>query len=218
IPRLLEYIEQSNHDVVYGTPIKPPYGVLRRLATLATKLALSSIMGSRVAQQVSALRAFRAEVAEAFQNYEGPYVSIDVLLAWGTSGFGALKVDYQPRQDGKSGYSLRKLITHTMNMITSFSALPLQFASLIGFSFTVFGFAVFGYVLIRFMLHGDPVPGFPFLASIISLFAGPHLFALGILGEYLGRIYFRSMQKPPYVVRQHGSAPEKEKTREARMQ
>ena len=86
-------------------------------------------------------------------------------------------------------------------MMTGFSTKPLQLASLIGFTFTVFGFGVLCYVLVRYFLQGTPVPGFPFLASIIALFSGAQLFALGIIGEYLARMHFRSMQKPPYVVR-----------------
>jgi undecaprenyl-phosphate 4-deoxy-4-formamido-L-arabinose transferase len=93
-------------------------------------------------------------------------------------------------------------------MMTGFSTLPLQMASLIGFSFTLLGLAVLCYVLVRYLTHGDSVPGFPFLASIIALFSGAQLFALGIIGEYLARMYFRSMQKPPYVIRPHAAADE----------
>jgi undecaprenyl-phosphate 4-deoxy-4-formamido-L-arabinose transferase len=78
----------------------------------------------------------------------------------------------------------------------------------VGFAFTFVGFCVLVYVLFRFFTHGDPVPGFPFLASIVAVFSGAQLFALGIIGEYLARMHFRSMQKPPYVVRD-STDPEK---------
>jgi len=86
-------------------------------------------------------------------------------------------------------------------MMTGFTTLPLQLASLVGFAFTFFGLCVLGYVLLRYFTYGNPVPGFPFLASIVALFSGAQLFALGIIGEYLARMHFRSLQKPPYVVR-----------------
>jgi undecaprenyl-phosphate 4-deoxy-4-formamido-L-arabinose transferase len=158
-------------------------------------------MGAEIARQVSAFRAFRAEVASAFNHYEGAFVSIDVLLTWGTNRFAATPVRHEPRSQGTSGYTFRTLVTHAMNMMTGFSTKPLQIASLIGFFFTLFGFGVLLYVLIRYFLQGTPVPGFPFLASIVALFSGAQLFALGIMGEYLARMHFRSMQKPPYVVR-----------------
>jgi glycosyltransferase involved in cell wall biosynthesis len=211
IPRLLDYIAGTNYDVVYGTPEWPPQGFLRNLATFATKVALRNVMGTRIAWEVCAFRIFRADLVGAFRHYEGSFVSIDVLLTWGTDKFGALRVHHQPRQHGKSGYTFRKLITHTMNMMTGFSTFPLQLASLIGFAFTLFGFAVLFYVVVRYLTYGNSVPGFAFLASIIALFSGAQLFALGIIGEYLARMYFRSMQKPPYVIRAHEESGEVDK-------
>jgi glycosyltransferase involved in cell wall biosynthesis len=200
IPKLLAVLAQG-FDVVYGTPEHEEHGVLRDLASLVTKMALQNVMGASIARQVSAFRAFRAEVAGAFSHYEGAFVSIDVLLTWGTNRFAAVPVVHEPRKQGTSGYTFRKLITHAMNMMTGFTTLPLQIASLVGFVFTFFGFCVLAYVLARYFTHGDPVPGFPFLASIVAVFSGAQLFALGIIGEYLARMHLRSLQKPPYVVR-----------------
>jgi undecaprenyl-phosphate 4-deoxy-4-formamido-L-arabinose transferase len=200
IPKLLAALAEG-YDVVYGTPQNEEHGMLRDLASIVTKMALQNVMGAAIARQVSAFRVFRAEVAGAFSHYEGSFVSIDVLLTWGTNRFAAIPVVHQPRKLGTSGYSFRKLITHAMNMMTGFTTLPLQIASLVGFAFTFFGFCVLGYVILRYFTHGDPVPGFPFLASIVALFSGAQLFALGIIGEYLARMHFRSLQKPPYVVR-----------------
>jgi glycosyltransferase involved in cell wall biosynthesis len=200
IPKLLSVLDQG-YDVVYGRPAQEQHGLLRDLASLTTKLALQSMMGAEIARQVSAFRIFRAEVASAFRHYDGAFVSIDVLLTWGTNRFSATPVRHDPRAQGASGYTFRKLFTHAMNMMTGFSTKPLQLASLVGFVFTMFGFGVLSYVLVRYFLQGAPVPGFPFLASIISLFSGAQLFALGIMGEYLARMHFRSMQKPPYAVR-----------------
>lgn len=200
IPKLLAVLDQG-YDVVYGRPAQEHHGFLRDLASWTTKLALENMMGAEIARQVSAFRVFRAEVANAFRQYEGSFVSIDVLLTWGTNRFAATPVRHEPRAQGVSGYTLRKLVAHTMNMMTGFTTKPLQLASLIGFSFTIFGFGVLCYVVGRYFFEGTPVPGFPFLASIIALFSGAQLFALGIIGEYLARMHFRSMQKPPYVVR-----------------
>ncbi len=212
IPKLLAKLAQG-FDVVYGTPEREEHGVLRDLASLATKMALQNVMGATIARQVSAFRAFRAEVAGAFSHYEGSFVSIDVLLTWGTNRFAAVPVVHEPRKQGTSGYTFRKLITHAMNMMTGFTTLPLQIASLVGFVFTFFGFCVLAYVLARYFTHGDPVPGFPFLASIVAVFSGAQLFALGIIGEYLARMHFRSLQKPPYVVRVGGTNSEVENRR-----
>ncbi len=200
IPKLLEKLA-SGYDVVYGTPEQQQHGLRRDFASWVTKLALQNVMGAEIARQVCAFRAFNSQVAKAFEHYEGSFVSIDVLLTWGTNRFTSTPVEHRPRALGTSGYTFRKLFTHTMNMMTGFSTMPLQVASLIGFVFTLFGLFVLGYVGVRYLTHGDPVPGFPFLASIVALFSGAQLFALGIIGEYLARMHFRSMQKPPYVAR-----------------
>ena len=100
-------------------------------------------MGAEIARQVSAFRVLRAEVASAFSHYEGAFVSIDVLLTWGTNRFAVTPVRHEPRSQGTSGYTFRKLVTHALNMMTGFSTKPLQIASMIGFAFTLFDSACF---------------------------------------------------------------------------
>jgi glycosyltransferase involved in cell wall biosynthesis len=199
IPKLLSKLSEG-YDVVYGTPLKESHGFMRNVASRITKIALQNAMGAETAKNVSAFRAFRSKLRLAFERYSGPYVSIDVLLTWSTQSFAAIPVQNPPRTAGVSGYTTRKLITHAMNMLTGFSTLPLQIGSLIGFILTVFGIAVLAFVTIRYLIHGGVVPGFSFLASIISIFSGAQLFALGIFGEYLARVHTRTMDKPPYAV------------------
>jgi undecaprenyl-phosphate 4-deoxy-4-formamido-L-arabinose transferase len=201
IPKLLEVLA-SGYDVVYGTPEQEQHGLGRDFASLATKMALRNVIGAEIARQVSAFRAFRRQVASAFRQYEGSFVSVDVLLTWGTNRFAATKVRHETRKQGVSGYTFRKLVTHSMNMMTGFSTVPLQFASIVGFFFTLFGIGVLLYVVIRYFVRGSAVPGFPFLASIIAIFSGAQLFALGIIGEYLARMHFRMMDRPSYAIRE----------------
>ena len=199
IPRLLARLEEG-FDVVYGAPKAEQNGLMRALASRITRLALSAAVGNDVAKNVSSFRVFRTQLREAFAAYQSPFVSIDVLLTWATTRFGATTVAFQPRHSGSSNYSFIKLVRHALDMMTGFSSAPLQLASLIGFTCTLFGLAVFIYVFIRYCLEGS-VPGFPFLASIIAIFSGAQLFALGVIGEYLARMHFRSMKRPAYVVR-----------------
>ena len=199
IPRLLEKLAEG-HDVVYGTPQEERHTLWRAVASRVTKLALQSIMGVETAKKVSAFRAFRTRLREAFASYAGPFVSIDVLLTWGTTRFAASMVRHEPRRVGASHYTFRKLVTHALNMMTGFGTLPLELASLVGFAFTAFGIGVLVYVVGRYLIQGASVPGFAFLASVIAIFSGAQLFALGIMGEYLARIHFRMMQRPTYSV------------------
>jgi undecaprenyl-phosphate 4-deoxy-4-formamido-L-arabinose transferase len=153
---------------------------------------------------------FRTQLREAFAGYESPVVNVDVLLTWGTTRFTAISVRHAARQYGVSNYTLRKLIVHALNMMTGFSTLPLQLASMTGFILTIFGLVILIYVLGR-LLFESSVPGFPFLASIIAIFSGAQLFALGIIGEYLARMHVRIMGRPSSLIREKvESMPEKE--------
>jgi hypothetical protein len=125
-----------------------------------------------------------------------------VLLTWGTTRFTSVPVKHNPRQTGISNYTFKMLLIHAINMVTGFTVLPLQLASLLGFGFAVFGILVLFYVIGRYLIQGDSVPGFPFLASIVAIFSGVQLFSLGIIGEYLARMHFRIMEKPSYVIRE----------------
>lgn len=202
IPKLIERLG-AGWDVVYGTPQRQQHGLWRNLASQVTKLALQSVMGAETARHVSAFRAFRTELRDSFASYQSPFISIDVVLTWGSSSFTAVSVNHHPREIGVSNYSLRKLLVHAFNMVTGFSTWPLRLASLVGFGFTLFGLGVLAYVLVRYLIQGSSVPGFPFLASVIAVFSGAQLFALGIIGEYLARMYCRMMEQPPYMVREY---------------
>jgi glycosyltransferase involved in cell wall biosynthesis len=199
IHKLLSKLREG-YDVVYGTPRNQTHGFMRNTASVITKMVLSQAMGAKTAGNVSAFRAFKTKIREAFGQYKGPMVSIDVLLTWGTNKFASIEVKQDKREFGESGYTIRKLIRHAFNMITGFSTIPLKIASLLGFFFSFFGLCILAYVIIKYIFLGSSVPGFPFLASVIAIFSGAQLFALGILGEYLARMHLRTMDKPAYII------------------
>jgi undecaprenyl-phosphate 4-deoxy-4-formamido-L-arabinose transferase len=200
IPALLERLS-AGYDVVYGSPEREAHGLWRDLASQTTKLVLGKVLGADTARQVCGFRVFRRDLRSAFQNYHGPAVNLDVLLTWATTRFSAVRVPHAPRHAGESNYTFGKLVTHALNMLTGFSTVPLQLATLLGFSLTLFGAVLLVYVLGRYVLQGVHVPGFTFLATVTVIFSGAQLFTLGVIGEYLARIHFRVMEKPSYSVR-----------------
>lgn len=201
IPKLLARLAEG-FDVVYGYPLQKQHGFLRGMASLITKLALQGMMGVASARNVSAFRAFRTCLREAFSSYQSPTVCLDVLLTWATTSFTAERVQHDPRSTGVSNYGFRRLVRHALIMTTGFSAMPLRVASIVGFGFTLFGIGVLSFVIINYLRFGTPSAGFPFLASIIAIFSGAQLFALGIIGEYLARIHFRTMDRPSYTIKE----------------
>jgi hypothetical protein len=187
--------------VVYGAPLAEKHGIWRDLASVITKATLATVMNAASARHASAFRVFYTHLRDAFVQYTGPAVSLDVLLTWGTSSFSYVEVKHDKRTQGESHYTFRKLVAHAFNMMTGFSTIPLRLATGMGFVFIIFGIAIFLYVIIRYLIQGGAVPGFTFLASTIAIFSGVQLFALGIMGEYLARMHFKLMDKPTYVVK-----------------
>lgn len=201
IPKLLEQIEAGS-DVVYGVPCKQRHSFWRSFASKFMKWVMQSATGIPRAVEFSAMRAFRTSLRDAFSGYRSPFVAIDVLLSWATLRFTHVLVQHDPRKAGRSNYTIRMLVRQTINTFCGFTVVPLQLASLAGFLFAGFGLVLMAYVVAAYFAAGGSVPGFPFLASIISILSGVQLFAMGVFGEYLARIHFRTLNKPPYVIRE----------------
>jgi undecaprenyl-phosphate 4-deoxy-4-formamido-L-arabinose transferase len=198
IALLLERLGEG-YDVVYGSPRKLPQGFWRNLMTANIKRLLARVMGIPSVQNISAFRAFRTHLRDSFADFQGPELIIDVLLSWGTTRFTSVQVDIMPAE--RSNYDFWRLVKAAMLILTGYSTAPLRLASWIGFVMTLFGVGVFVYVLVVYFSLGS-LPGFPFLASIIAIFSGAQLFTLGIMGEYLARIFDRSMDRPSYIVQE----------------
>lgn len=205
IPELLLALEREEVDVVYGTRAGRRKGFLREREARLFRGLLRRGLGVGGAGGIAPLRAFRGELREVFARGHGPHVSIDALLGWGTTRFAAVDVEYGPRAAGKSSYGVGRRLRHAILEVTGFTTLPLRLASVLGFVMTAFGLGVLVYVIGRYVIDGGSVPGFPFLASIISIFAGAQLLALGVIGEYLARVHERTMDRPPYVIRESDS-------------
>ena len=196
IPLLLAKLNEG-YDVVYGSPRTLPQGFWRNLMTAAIKWILAKVIGLPSVRNVSAFRVFRTRLRDAFANFQNPSLIIDVLLSWGTTRFTSVQVNIP--QAERTNYNFRMLVRAATLILIGYSTLPLRFASWVGFVMTLFGLGVFIYVLVIYFAAGS-IPGFPFLASIIALFSGAQLFGLGIFGEYLARMFDRSMDKPTYVI------------------
>jgi glycosyltransferase involved in cell wall biosynthesis len=198
IPILLKKLEEG-YDVVFGVPKKMSQTWWRNAASVLSKKVVSFVMGTQSIRDITSYRIFRTHIRQAFEFYQGPDLLLDVLLTWGTDSFSTVPVEENPRTVGKSNYSLIKLIKMALILLTSYTTVPLRFASILGFFFTLVGALVLVYVLVTYFIFGSE-PGFPFLASAIVIFSGVQLFALGIMGEYLARVFDRTNGRPTYQV------------------
>jgi glycosyltransferase involved in cell wall biosynthesis len=131
------------------------------------------------------------------------------LLAWCTSRIAGVEVEHQPRAQGSSGYSLGKLLSLALNLYTNFSLIPLQIVSGLGFITATSGFLVGIYYLFQHLLSNIVVPGFASTIIAILILGGVQLLALGVIGEYLGRLHLNVNRKPQYLIRHFYQSTEK---------
>ena len=208
IPRLLDKLDEG-HDVVYGKERERHHTTGHNIGSALLRLGLSVALGAEIAKIASPFCLFRTSLRETFEHNRSPWVILDVFLCWGTTKFAAVDVGHHdPIGNGKTRYTMLKRASVAFDLITGFSTLPLKFASLIGFFFTLFGMGLLTYVLGVHFLIGASVPGWVFLASTISIFSGAQLFALGIIGEYLARMFTRIMERPAYAVAEETESPD----------
>lgn len=209
---LINLVNKINdgYDVVYGTPIKEAHGFTRNLASVSFKWLVTKLLGVPSARDASAYRAFRTPLREAFSDFRGDMVNIDIMLTWATDSFTSIKVIRNVRQEGTSGYNFAKLFDHALNTITGFSGVPLRISSYVGLLFALFGFLILVYILAIYTIYDSTVPGFAFIASLLTIFSGVQLLTIGIIGEYVSRIHFRSMDRPAYLVKDKVTSNQKQ--------
>jgi undecaprenyl-phosphate 4-deoxy-4-formamido-L-arabinose transferase len=215
IPALLSRLDEG-YDIVYGKPARRQHALGRNLSSRVLKAVLRIVLGAEMAEHSSAFRAFRSALRSGFADVRGSQISIDVLLSWAAGSVTHTTVEHQARLQGESGYTLRKLLSLAFDMLTGYSTLPLRFASGVGLLTSLLGLLMVLYVVVRRLLQTVYTPGFAFLAAEIAFFAGLQLFAIGVIGEYLSRLHFRSMGKPPFVVRREVGRETRETTADSR--
>jgi undecaprenyl-phosphate 4-deoxy-4-formamido-L-arabinose transferase len=136
----------------------------------------------------------------------GPNANVDVALSWGTTRIASVAVAMNHRQVGRSGYTLRSLLRHTLNLVLGYSTLPLRLVSFAGLVVGLLGIGLFGDVVWEYFEGPRGPQGFAMIASMVSIFAAVQMIAIGVLGEYLGRIFVGGMGRPAYVVRERVDA------------
>lgn len=190
-------------DLVYGVALKEEHGIFRSLSSRMVKAALAAA-DVPSARDVSAFRAFRTDLRDGFAHVADQFASIDVLLSWTTNSIRRVEISMDHRTVGKSSYTFSTLARHAMNMVTGYGTVPLKLVTWLGFGCSLLGVGLLVYVLVRFIAGDIEVAGFTTLASMLAILSGAMMLSIGILGEYIGRLHFRSMQRPTFLVRVDG--------------
>ena len=199
IPKLLGHIKLHGLDLVYGCPNARNHAAWRNLGSTIVWHFYRTVFRNPVTP--TPFRIMRHQLAQSVMFYDLNFTYLDGLLAWCTSRIASVEVEHHARAQGRSGYSLGKLLGLALNLYTNFSLIPLQVVSGLGFVTAASGFLVGFYYLFQFFASSIAVPGFASTIIAILILGGAQLLALGVIGEYLGRLHLNVNRKPQYVIR-----------------
>lgn len=199
IHRLLKHIQEQKLDLVYGYPNERKHATWRNFGSSIVWNFYKTVFKNNVTP--TPFRIMRHKLAKSILFYNLNFTYIDGLLAWCTSRIGEVEVDHHARKQGKSGYSLGKLLALALNLYTNFSLIPLQLVSGLGFLTAASGFLVGTYYLFQHLFSSISVPGYASTIIAILVIGGVQLLALGVIGEYLGRLHLNVNRKPQFIIR-----------------
>src|SRR5262245_46900592 len=205
---------REGYDVVYSRYESKQHQWHRNLGSRFNDLVATWLLKKPKGLYLSSFKAVSQFMARTITEYEGPYPYIDGLILRSTNAIATVECRHAPRSVGRSNYTLARLLRLWLNMFTSFSVVPLRLAtmldlvtSIVGLLLTVFFVFVWSYGGI--FLHRDIPPGWASTIVVITLFSGIQLCVLGVLGEYLGRLFLTGNRQPQFVAREiYGVEPQ----------
>lgn len=203
VVELISYTIKNSYDVVYTYYDKKKHSFFRNLGSYFNDRIANLMLKKPKNLYLSSFKILNKFTVNEIIKYKLPFPYIDGLILRTTSNIGKIKVEHQERKEGKSGYTLRKLISLWLNMFTNFSILPLRISIILGFIFSLFGFGLGILALIEKFLNPDVPLGYTSLIVVVSIFSGVQLIAIGMVGEYLGRIFLSQNKKPQYSIREN---------------
>ena len=201
VKKVISYMASHDYDVVYTWYKVKKHSFFRNLGSRFNDKIANLMLKKPKNLYLSSFKIINRFLIDEVIKYNLPYPYIDGLILRTTSNIGKVEVSHNIRENGKSNYTLRKLISLWMNMFTNFSILPLRVSIFIGFIFSIIGFLIGIYAVMEKIQNPHIPLGYTFLVVIISIYAGVQLIAIGMVGEYLGRIFMANNKKPQYSIR-----------------
>jgi len=186
-------------DLVYGVYPQRSHKTWRNATSAIARWLFNKAIPS-LNYEYTSFRMIRGNIARELQRFDSPFPFVDGYLSWLTNRCASVEVPHGVRVSGTSNYTFRKLLTHTVNIFVTFSDLPLRMASWLGLLSFLLGMGWLAFIVLRFLVGGISVSGFASIMAGILLFGGVQLLVLGVFGEYLGRMNFKSSKKPLFIV------------------
>jgi len=201
IIKMVNYICEHDVDVVYTYYEKKQHSFFRNLGSNFNNRVANIMLKKPKDLYLSSFKLMNRYLITEILRYDLPFPYIDGLILRATSKIGKVKALHEKRKVGHSNYTLKKLIHLWMNMFTNFSILPLRFSVIMGFIFAAVGLILGIYSVIEKILDPSLPMGYTSMVVAVSVFAGIQLMAIGMLGEYLGRMFLSQNKQPQYSIR-----------------
>jgi len=201
VVKLVNEIDKG-YDVVFSYYEKKKHHFLRNVGSTFNNMVASVLIGKPRDLYLSSFKAISRFVVKELIKYDGPYPYIDGLVLQFTRNWSRVLVRHDSREEGKSGYTLAKLLGLWLNMFTNFSILPLRLASCLGIVFSAVGLIIAVIFSVEKWLNPDLPAGWASLIVSVFLIGGVQLFALGMIGEYLGRLFLKDSGSPQFVIKE----------------
>lgn len=199
VPRMIAALE-GGYDVCYTNYLNRQHAAWKKLGSWFNDRMATYLLGKPKGLYLSSFKAIRKDVVAEIIKYDGPYAYVDGLILEVTRAITVVDIEHQARHEGEGNYNLRRSLSLWLKMATSFSILPLRLASYAGFGLASFSLLMIGYVSIQKMMHPDIPAGWTSLIATILFVGGIQTLCIGMMGEYLGRVYLKLNRKPQFVV------------------
>ena len=209
VHKLLEKLKNEETDVVYAEYVNKKHSAFRNLGSWINAKMAEYLIGKPKELYVSSYFAAKRFVIDEVIGYENPYPYVIGLILRTTKNIENVTVDHREREEGTSGYTLKKLLALWFNGFTAFSVKPLRVATLVGMLFAAAGFLYLIYTIINKIVNPNVPMGWSSMMSVLLVVGGCILFMLGLIGEYIGRIYISLNNSPQYVVKKVVTGEEK---------
>ena len=200
LPKIIEKIDEG-YDIVYADYHEKKESAFRLFGSKINELMMKTLLSKPHDIVVNSFFSCTRLVVNEVLKYKGAYPYLPGLMLRTTRNIANVKVQHREREYGKSNYTFRKLLALWLNGFTSFSVKPLRIATLVGFLFAVVGFIFLAFILFRKLIDSGVQIGWTSIISLMMLFDGLILIVLGLIGEYVGRIYLSINSTPQYIIR-----------------
>lgn len=189
-------------DVVYASYAQKKHSAARNMGTAINNLMCEKLLGKPKGLIITSFFVTRRFIIDEMIKYKNSYTYVPGLVLRATRNISSVPVCHREREEGNSGYSFTKLLSLWMNGFTAFSVVPLRISTLIGMGSAAIGFIYLIYVIVNKIINPSVPLGWSSTTAILLLLGGMILFVLGMIGEYLGRVYISLNNAPQYVIRE----------------